>query len=237
MSYSLNQCITNAFYLSKVRSKDFQQIDGDDITVGLDLFNKVLAGMDSNQKMIPYYSEYEFPAIIGQEKYFIPKLVLPLTLTFNMQVVRFGTTNIGRKKYHGKTRVDGLIALPFEHTFERCLGGSNLFVQLLPCEPFLFKVWGRFGLENVTVADLTSDLLLTFDLWYIDYLEMLTAKRICAYYGVEVNQSVQFFLDEISANVNDQNYIDLEPEKTNLYSTELYPNWVQIQLSRGFTPG
>jgi len=237
MSYSLNQCITNAFYLSKVRSKDFQQIDGDDITVGLDLFNKVLAGMDSNQKMIPYYSEYEFPAIIGQEKYFIPKLVLPLTLTFNMQVVRFGTTNIGRKKYHGKTRVEGLIALPFEHTFERCLGGSNLFVQLLPCEPFLFKVWGRFGLENVTVADLTSDLLLTFDLWYIDYLEMLTAKRICAYYGVEVNQSVQFFLDEISANVNDQNYIDLEPEKTNLYSTELYPNWVQIQLSRGFTPG
>lgn len=237
MSYSLNQCITNAFYLSKVRSKDFQQIDGDDITVGLDLFNKVLAGMDSNQKMIPYYSEYDFPAIIGQEKYFIPKLVLPLTLTFNMQVVRFGTTNIGRKKYHGKTRVDGLIALPFEHTFERCLGGSNLFVQLLPCEAYIFKVWGRFGLDSVTVADLPTDLLLTFDLWYIDYLEMLTAKRICAYYGVAVNPDVQFFLDEISANVNDQNYIDLEPEKTNLYSTELYPNWVQIQLSRGFTPG
>lgn len=235
--YTVNQLITNAFYLSKVRSMDFQNVSGSDITVGLDLLNKVLAGMDSNQKMIPYYNEYSFPAVIGQEKYFIPKLVLPLTLTFNMQVVRFATTNLGRKKYHGKTRVDGLIALPFEHTFERCLGGSNLFVQLLPCEEFLFKVWGRFGLENVTVADLTSDLLLTFDLWYIDYLEMLTAKRICAYYGVEITPAVQFFLDEISANVNDQNYIDLEPEKTNLYSTELYPNWVQIQLSRGFTPG
>lgn len=237
MSYTVNKLITNAFYLSKVRSKDFQDVVGEDIAVGLDCFNKVLAGMTANQKMIPFYQEYVFPAVIGQEKYFIPKLVLPLTLTFNMQVVRFATTNLGRAKYHGKTRVDGLIALPFEHTFEKCLGGSNLYVQLLPAENYIFKVWGKFGLDAVTTGDLISDLLLTYDLFYIDYLEMLTAKRICAYYGVAVNPDVQFFLDEISANVNDQNYLDLEPVKTNLYSTEIYPNWVQIQLSRGFTPG
>ena len=66
MSYSVNQLITNAFYLSKVRSKDFQTVGGDDITVGLDIFNKVLGGMNFNQKMIPYYKEYVTTAVIGQ---------------------------------------------------------------------------------------------------------------------------------------------------------------------------
>ena len=55
MSYTVNQLITNAFSLSKVRSMDFQNVTGSDITIGLDLLNKVLAGMNFNQKMIPFY--------------------------------------------------------------------------------------------------------------------------------------------------------------------------------------
>ena len=236
MSYTVNQLITNAFYLSKVRSMDFQNVTGSDITIGLDLLNKVLAGMNFNQKMIPFYKEYKFNAVIGQEMYFIPKLMLPLTVTFNMQVVRFATTTMGRTKFHGRDFIDGVTALPFQNTFERTLNGCNLYVQFLPCDTFEFKIWGKFGFDSVTVADLTTDLLLTYELAYIDYLEMLTAKRICAYYGVEVTPAVQFFLDEISANLNDCNVIDLQTKKDNLYDIGGTFNYVTLQLSRGFTP-
>ena len=235
--YTVNQLITNAFYLSKVRSKDFQDVGGDDITVGLDLLNKVLAGMNFNQKMIPFYKEYKFNAVVGEGKYFIPQLMLPLTVTFNMQVVRFATTTLGRAKFHGRTIIEGIHALPFENTFERCLNGCNFYVQFLPCEDFEFKIWGKFGFDSVTVADLPTDLLLTYELAYIDYLEMLTAKRICAYYGVEITPAVQFFLDEISANVNDCNVIDLTPKNVNLYERHGQLNWVTAQLSHGFEPG
>lgn len=236
MSYSVNQLITNAFYLSKVRSKDFQDVGGDDITVGLDIFNKVLNGMNFNQKMIPYYKEYVTTAVIGQEMYFIPQLVLPLSLTFNMTTVRFATSTISRREYHSTTRIDGIIALPFTNTFERCLNGSNLFVQFLPADTYVFKIWGKFGLDSVTVADLPTDLLATYELTYIDYLEMLTAKRICAYYGVAVNPDVQFFLDELSSNVNDMNVIDLTSQKINFYSDKTQLNWAEMNLSHGFTP-
>jgi len=56
MSYSVNKLITSAFYLSKVRSQDFQNIGGDDISVGLDLLNEVLSETSINTKMIPYFS-------------------------------------------------------------------------------------------------------------------------------------------------------------------------------------
>ena len=45
MAYSVNKLITNAFYLSKVRSKDFQTVGGDDIAVGLDLLNEIDLGI------------------------------------------------------------------------------------------------------------------------------------------------------------------------------------------------
>ena len=233
MAYSLNKLITNALYLSKVRSKDFQTVGGDDIAVGLDLFNKVLASTAANTRMIPYYSEYDIAAIVGQEEYFIPNLVEPMSLTFNMTTVRYATSQLTRRQYHATTRIDGIIALPFNVSFERVLGGCNMYVQFLPADTYPFKIWGKFSLENVTVADLPTDLLITYDLWYIDYLEHWTAKRICNYYGVPINPEVQAIIDQVSANVNDMNPIDLTSRRYNLYTDKNGLGWAQVNLGHG----
>ena len=146
MSYSVNKLITNAFYLSKVRSKDFQTVGGDDITVGLDLLNEVLSETSINTKMIPYYKEYVTAAVIGQEMYFIPYLVEPFSLTFNDTTIRYATTQLSRREYHSTTRIDGVIALPFDVSFERVKGGCNMYVQFLPADTYPFKIWGKFAL-------------------------------------------------------------------------------------------
>ena len=235
MAYSVNTLITNAFYLSKVRSKDFQTVGGSDIAVGLDLFNKVLSQTSINTKMIPYYTEYDISAVIGQEIYFIPNLVEPMSLTFNMTTVRYATCPMSRREYHATTRIDGIIALPFNVTFERLLGGCNMYVQFLPADTYPFKIWGKFALEQVTVADLPNDLTTTYDTWYIDYLEHWTAKRICNYYGVPINPEVQMIIDQVSANVNDMNPIDLTTRKLDMYDDKNAINWAQTNLGKGFT--
>lgn len=236
MSYSVSKLITNAFYLSKVRSKDFQTVGGDDITVGLGLLNKVLASMSANTRMIPYYKEYITTAVIGQEKYFIPGLVEPFSLTFNMTTVRYATTDLSRRQFHSTTRIDGINALPFNSSFERLLDGCNLYVQFLPSETYPFKIWGKFALDELTTADLPIDLRLTHDLWYIDFLENSTAKRICNYYGVPLDPGIQDVLNTLASNITDMNVLDLTSQKLNYYDDKNGLGWAQVNLGRGFTP-
>jgi len=248
MSYSVNKLITNAFYLSKVRSKDFQTVGGDDIAVGLDLFNKVLSQTSANTRMIPYYSEVTVAAVIGQEKYFIPNLVEPFSLTFNMTTVRYATNQLSRREFHSTTRIDGVVALPFNVSFERCHGsyvvggvtkyvsGCDMYVQYLPADIYPFKIWGKFGLDQVTTADLPNDLTTIYDIWYIDYLEHCLTKRICNYYGVPINPEVQAIIEQISANVNDMNPIDLTSRRLNVYGDKNGLGWASVNLGRGFEP-
>ena len=236
MAYSVNKLITNAFYLSKVRSKDFQTVGGDDIAIGLDLLNEVLAETSINTKMIPYYTEYVTAAVIGQEKYFIPYLVEPFSLTFNMTTVRYATCDLSRRQFHSTTRIDGVIALPFNSSFERTLGGCDLYVQFLPADTYPFKIWGKFALEMLTTGDLPNDLLDTYDMFYIRYLRHLLAVEICNYYGVALNPEVKAILDRISGNLNDMNVIDLTTRKLDMYDDKNAINWASANLGKGFTP-
>jgi len=233
-----------------------------------------------------------------------------------MTPVRFATTKLSRRQFHSTTRINNIIALPFDVTFERAynvnigavavvvagsgyaigdiltlvggnndatltvtalsgtavaavnvsnpgtgysnnttygvtggtgssatfavtLGndGCNMSVQYLPNETYPFRVWGKFALSPVTVAQLPMDLTTVYALWYIDYLEHWVAKRICNYYGVAINPEVQAMIDNISSNINDCNVIDLTSEKINLYCNRGQPNWITLQLSHGFEPG
>jgi len=235
MSYSVNKLITNAFYLSKVRSKDFQTVGGDDIAVGLDLLNEILAETSINTKMIPYYTERTISAVIGQEEYFIENLVEPFSLTFNMTTVRYATTQLSRREFHSTTRIDGVIALPFDVSFERVVGGCNMYVQFLPADTYPFKIWGKFALELLTTADLRSDLLETYDMFYIRYLRYLLAQELCNYYGMPFNAELRLVSDRIAANLNDMNPIDLTTRKLDLYNDKNAINWAQVNLGKGFT--
>lgn len=235
-AYTVNKLITNAFYLSKVRSKDFQTVGGDDITVGLELLNEVLSELCINTKMIPYYKEYVTAAVIGQEKYFIPNLVEPFSVTFNMTTVRYATSQLTRRQFHSTTRVDGIIAMPFNSSFERTLNGCDLYLQFLPAETYPLKIWGKFSYEFVTHGDLINNMLLTYDLFMIRYLKHLLAKEICNYYGVEMPPQIEQVLQRISDNLNDMNPIDLTSRSISLYNEKNSLNWAEVNLGRGFTP-
>lgn len=216
--YTMLKLITNAFYLSGVRSQGFQDLSDEDTSVGIDLLNEVLAELDINTRMIPYYKEYETPAIYGQEEYFIPYLVEPSTVTFNIGTVRWSIKLFERNQYHGGFRVDGIPGLPFTGSFEKSVGGCSLYLYFLPCSDYVLKIWGKFGFQELDVSQLTENLLDVYDLWFVRYLRYSLAREICNQYKSPVSQEIERVLGIIEASVNDMNKIDLTPRRVNLYN-------------------
>jgi hypothetical protein len=238
MPYTVVQLITEAFYLSGVRAKDFMSVGGDDITAGYDLLKKIMSGLAINSRVIPYYTESEFPAVIGQEKYFVPNLVDPSTITFNDGEIRYTSVILNRDMYHGANRVDNVESLPFSCEFEKTISGCNLFVYPLPCKEYLFKVWGKYTFINF--SGLTQDISTIFDEYFIDYLEFYLAKRICLLYGQVFTPYCESELQRLSNSLNDMNVIDLTPEKYNAFSGYMSGNIVtmapQWNIGKGFCP-
>jgi hypothetical protein len=139
------------------------------------------------------------------------------------------------REYHSTTRIDDVIALPFDVSFERTTGGCNMYVQFLPADTYPFKIWGKFALSLLTTGQLPQDLLLTYDLFYIRYLRYLLAQEICNYYGVPFNAELKAVSDRIAGNLNDMNPIDLTTRKLDLYDDKNAINWAQVNLGKGFT--
>ncbi len=187
MAYTALQLITRAYYLSQVISRQLQIPDGEQITDGLYLLNEVFDTKSSDLHLIPYFSEYVFSTVQGQEEYFVPNLIYTDSATFNIGVVRYSMVDMSRKEYFSTPRVDNIETLPFSYRIERCLGGSNIFLYFLPDTDYVIKIWGKFSLTDVT---LTTDLSLTFDGFYLAYLRYALAAKICQEWGATLQWSL-----------------------------------------------
>lgn len=180
MAYTALQLITRASYLSQIVSRSLQTPDGEMIADGLYLLNELLDVKSSDLHLIPYFQEYDFVTIQGQEKYFVPNLVYPDSVTFNIGVVRYSMQDLTRKGYFSTPRVDNVQSLPFSYRVERCLDGSNIYFYFVPADAYPIKIWGKFSLTDVA---LTTDLSTLYDTYFIAYLRYALAKRFCEEWG------------------------------------------------------
>lgn len=158
MAYSVIQLITNAYYASGIVSREFQTVSGTQMSAGLQFLNDVLADKAIEKDMIPYFTQYEFFATAGQEKYFIPNLESIETLVFFINNVRYQMRPLSRKVYFGSSRADNINSLPFNWHMERCLGGANIFMYFKPQTNYPMQIWGTFRLAGVALnQNLGSD--------------------------------------------------------------------------------
>jgi hypothetical protein len=234
MAYTVTELITRAFYLSQVVSRELETVHGQQLEDGLTWLNALLSLVSAKTKLIPYYQEYDFPAVAGQEKYFVPNLVQPELLTFNIGPVRYSTAYQSRKPYFGSGRVDNITSLPFNWHFERLLGGSNIYLYFVPDTNYPIKIWGRFGFTDVT---LNQDLELTYDEYYIDYLRYRLAVRICSEYGIQINPQAYEEMLELEEAMKDVSPPDLTLTKISTLHVEPGINWGDINIGRGWRPG
>jgi hypothetical protein len=233
MAYTVTQLITDAYYLSGVVSRQFQTVSGEQLNTGLIFLNSVLSFKTAQQRLIPYFQEYIFDEVTGQEKYFVPNLIKAETLTFNIGPVRYSMLPQSRKDYFGTGRVDNIQSLPYMWHYERTFGGSNIYMYFLPNSDYETKLWGKFSLNNVT---LNQDLSLTLDQFYIEYLRYATGQKICTEYNISFPPENRSILNEYEAMITDISPLDLTLQKISSLQADAGLNWADINIGHYWRP-
>lgn len=232
MAYTTNQLITESYYLSSVVAKGYETVGGDQLNEGLHLLNEFLSFQSANQRMIPFYREYEFTGVIGEEKYEIPNLILPQSLTFFIPpadgTVRFPLKWVNRTQYFGEARAEQVNSLPFIWHSERSKGGTDIWVYFTPDKEYPFQLFGKFALLS---AALGEDLSAIYELNYINYLRYGLAQYICGAYNLTFPPQNQRILSQIEAALFDLSPIDLTVQKSTGFNKK--PNtidWGQANI-------
>lgn len=233
MAYTVLQLISEAYDLSGVVARDFQIVSGSQISSGLSLLNSSLSIKTADPGMIPYYKQYDLTSVIGQKEYFIPGLVEAATFVYFINNVRFASNYVPRNVYHGSPRVDQVNALPFNYNFERVKGGSTLSVYFPVSQEYPFQIFGKFGLESVT---LMQDLSLTYEKFYIYYMKCLLAQYICANYNITMPPQTANQLRESETAIRNMAPPDLTVNKSSTFSSSNNLTWAQVNLGGGYTP-
>lgn len=233
MAYTALQLITKSYYLSQVVSRGLQTVSGEQVTDGLDLLNDLLNIKASDLHLIPYFQRYEFDTIANVEEYFIPDLLYVDSLTFNIGVVRYSMREMTRKEYFSTPRVDNIANLPFSYRVERELGGSRIFLYFLPGDVYQMKLSGKFGFSSVA---LTTDLSLTYDLYYIEYLRYALAEYICSDWGVTFPDESKAKYSEIRKKLMMISPADLSIQKRTYFNSNPAVDWQWINIGVGYFP-
>ena len=149
--YTVLKLITNAFYLSGIVAREFQEVTGTQAQDGLDILNDILDDTAVENDMIPYYTQYFINLSPGTYSYFIPNLIKIDTIVFFINGIRFSMTEFQRRQFFGQARADNINSLPFSWHIERMANGAMLYLYFLPDQAYPVEVWGQFKLNQVQI--------------------------------------------------------------------------------------
>ncbi len=233
MSYTVLQLIDNAYFVSGIVAREFQQVTGSQEEVGLDLLNELLTEKTVENDMVPYFTKYNFTAVVGQETYFVPNLIDLDTLTFTLSQVRYQMNKVDRIQYFGVSRANDIQSLPVMYHVERQMGGANIYLYFLPDQAYPFEGWGRFGLTSVVF---NQDLALVYDQFFINYLKYALAEVLLINYSYDVPQAVAKKLEWFQTIISKQSQkMDLTLAKTSTLVKSTAISYAQINLGRAWT--
>ncbi len=232
MAYTALQLITRAYYLSQVVGRGVQTVSGEQVTDGLYLLNALLDTKASDLHLIPYFQQNTFNTVQGQESYFVSNLAYVDSMTFNIGVVRYSMIDMTRKEYFASPRVDNVQSLPFSYRVERTLGGANVYLYFVPAAVYAIKIWGKFGLSDVT---LTTDLSLVYDGFYIEYLRYALAEYICSEWGTTFPDQSKMKYEEIRKKLMMTSPADLSIQKRTYFSRSPALDWQMVNIP-GWVP-
>ena len=234
MAYTAQDLITRSWYLSGIVGRNIQNVTGDQITDGLKMLNALLDFKQIETEFLPYKTYLTtIYTVSGQEEYFIPNCALIESVTFNVGVVRYPMSYVSQTKYFGSGRVDNISTLPFTYTYLREVGGCNLFMYFLPDSEYQLKILGKFFLTDVS---LDTDLSLTLDTSYIEFLRYSLADYMCSEYGVGLNPRSQEILTSYKRKLMYMSPPDLSMKKSSLLSDKPGINYGDVNIGRGWRP-
>lgn len=233
MSYTARKLITEAYYASGIRSREFQTIEGSLISEGLSLLNDFLAVTTAQQSKKPYIQTKVFNCVIGQEKYEIEGLIYAETISFYIaDNLRLPVRILGRQDYFGSAKVTDLNTIPYNCNIERVLNGSEVYFYPLPDKTYKIEITGFFSLDFI--ENLSLDLTTVYDMYYIVYLKHNLIKNICMSEAIQTPPETIEYISQLDNAVAKIAMIDLnkKPRKVN-YNDAIYMDMVGGFTGRG----
>lgn len=157
MPITVTDLITEAYYDSSVVARQFQDVQGYQLSDGLKWLNQILGDKATDSGDIPYITQqYPLTGVVGQESYFVPGLVDIEAMVFYVGSVRYQMQYVDRIKYFGQPRANNINSLPLSYTYERVFGGAMIWVYFWPQQPYVFNITGNFFMPPVSLnQDLT----------------------------------------------------------------------------------
>jgi hypothetical protein len=239
MAYTAQQLITESWYLSGIASRALQSVTNQQITDGLERLNAVLDITTSSIDLIPFWIEYNSTFVAGQEIYPIPGLVEIETVAFfipadsSPNLVRYPMRQASRQEYFAYSRVEGIETLPYIWHMERNHSGANLYIYYLPQENWAFQMWAKFSLTNVT---LQTDLTLSYQGFYIEWLKYKLANYLCELYNVSFSPSHMMRLNSYEQMIKNASPLDFTQKKLSIFQPTGAPDYAMENLGKGFYP-
>jgi hypothetical protein len=233
MAYTALQLITRAYYLSQIVSRQLQVPDGQQISDGLYLLNALLDYKSTDLRLIPYFTQTHLTLTANTEKYNVPNLLFIDSMTFNIGVVRYPMMDLSRKEFFSTARVDDIANLPWSYRPERVLGGMDIYIYFLSGQDYESTIWGKYALSDVT---LSTDMSLTYDTFYIEYLRYSLAEYICSEWGATFPDESKAQLARMEKKLLDVSPPDLTIMKSSYFNTRCAIDWQVVNLSKGWFP-
>jgi hypothetical protein len=234
MPYTVTKLINNAFYTSGIVAREFQTVSGTQVQEGLDYLNEILGDTRAADDMLSYFTRYTFNTVAGQEKYTIPGLIEVDSLTFTLDTIRYQMNETQRIEYFGTPRANQISSLPLMYHVERQLNGADLYMYFLPLQVYPMELWGLFGLTAIT--SLATDLLLTYDQFYINYLKYVLAQRICINYDYDISPKLRDQVKYYEGIISKQSQqMDLKMQKISTLVSGQALSYGQINLGKSWT--
>ncbi len=234
MAYTALQLITRAYYLSQIVSRQLQTPTGDQITDGLYLLNADLDYKNTDLRLIPYFQRTTFNTVQGVGEYFVDGLLYVDSLTFNLGTVRYSLIENTRREFFSGPRIDDVQSLPYCYRTERELDGTRIFLYFIPNDVYIMKLSGKYRLPTVT---LTTDMSLTYDEFYLEWLRYSLAVKICEEYGATVPDATRMKYNEMTKKLMDVSPADLSMQKRGYFGGKGVMDWQQLNIGKGWYPG
>lgn len=239
MAYTTNLLISDAYYAAGIVSREFETVNGAQYSSGLQWVNEILAEKRVDDSMVPYEIPYSFHMNVGQEKYFIPKLIQIDTIVFYFDQVRYALQYTKRNQYMGSGRVENVQSLPYQWFFERETGGGNLYLYFQPDKSYPVEVHGIFDLEPLVLG---QDLLLNQTVYnlgqYSQFSDTIVAPNTFFINEFDMQGSypnVGAFMNYINSGIIPGINARLDVNDVILYSSTEPPNSIYVRTV-GYPP-
>lgn len=216
MAITANQLIASSYYLADITAPEFETLNGEQASIGLQLLNGIIGEVALDAVLIPYFTHQSFNTVAQQEVYVVQNLVEVSTMTYNLDTdVRYSLTRESINRYFGWARVNNLFSIPQIYTVEREHNASKIYMYPIPDKVYEVDITGKFMLSDVSFNDVLTD---TYDVFYLKWLKYRLAFELCQLNGKQMNPDAAGMLFNLERRVNKLVGTDLTTNKFQMIS-------------------